>query len=70
MSALAQQQAALAQAPSRPGMGSREADGGWCVSWCKDRYWGEVIAVGCGVGGTIKVRFILSSVMPKSVLVG
>lgn len=41
----------------RPGMGNREADGGWCLSWCKDQYWGEVIAVGCGIGGTIKVLF-------------
>ncbi|KAG1796554.1 WD40-repeat-containing domain protein [Suillus variegatus] len=24
----------------RPGMGNREADGGWCISWCKDRYGG------------------------------
>ncbi|EDR03350.1 uncharacterized protein LACBIDRAFT_238721 [Laccaria bicolor S238N-H82] len=30
------------------------ADGGWCLSWCKDRYWGEVIAAGCGTSGTIK----------------
>jgi nucleoporin SEH1 len=41
----------------RPGMGNREADGGWCLSWCKDRYWGEVIATGCGIGGTVKVLF-------------
>ena len=43
----------------RPGMGNREADGGWCLSWCKDRYWGEVIAAGCGIGGTVKVLFSL-----------
>jgi nucleoporin SEH1 len=41
--------------PGRPGLGNREADGGWCISWCKDRYWGELIAVGCGISGTIKV---------------
>jgi nucleoporin SEH1 len=39
----------------RPGLGNREADGGWCISWCKDRYWGEIIAAGCGISGTIKV---------------
>lgn len=39
----------------RQGMGNREADGGWCISWCKDRYWGEVIAVSCGIGGLVKV---------------
>ena len=33
-----------------------QADGGWCLSWCKDRYWGEILAVGCGVNGIIKVR--------------
>lgn len=39
----------------RPGLANREADGGWCLSWCKDRYWGEVLAVGCGTGGWVKV---------------
>jgi nucleoporin SEH1 len=41
--------------PVRSGPGNREADGGWCISWCKDRYWGELIAAGCGTTGTIKV---------------
>lgn len=53
----AQQQQSAAQGAGRPGQGVREADGGWCVSWCKDRYWGEVLAVGCGVSGVVKVRF-------------
>lgn len=44
-----------AQPPARPGSGNREADGGWCLSWCKDRYWGEIIAAGCGTNGAIKV---------------
>jgi nucleoporin SEH1 len=39
----------------RPGLGNREADGGWCISWCKERYWGEIIAAGCGISGAIKV---------------
>jgi nucleoporin SEH1 len=39
----------------RPGTGNREADGGWCVSWCKDRYWGEIIAAAAGIGGLVKV---------------
>ncbi|KAI0084687.1 WD40 repeat-like protein [Irpex rosettiformis] len=30
-----------------------QADGGWCISWCKDRYWGELIAAGCGINGVI-----------------
>ena len=48
-------QHAASQGAGRPGIGMREADGGWCVSWCKDRYWGEVVAVGAGVNGTVKV---------------
>ncbi|KAI5116020.1 hypothetical protein M0805_005026 [Coniferiporia weirii] len=51
----AQQQNAAQQGAGRPGLGSREADGGWCVSWCKERYWGEVLAVGSGVGGIVKI---------------
>ncbi|KZT10245.1 WD40 repeat-like protein [Laetiporus sulphureus 93-53] len=51
----AAQQQQQSQVPSRPGLGTREADGGWCISWCKDRYWGEVIAAGCGINGVIKV---------------
>ena len=43
----------------RPGTGNKEADGGWCISWCKDRFWGEVLAVGCGTSGIIKVRLLL-----------
>lgn len=50
----------------RPGLGNREADGGWCISWCKERYWGEVIAVGCGTGGTIKVYVAFYLLEPSS----
>ena len=46
-----------ANAQSRSGLGNREADGGWCISWCKERYWGEIIAAGCGTNGLIKVLF-------------
>jgi nucleoporin SEH1 len=41
--------------PSRPGVGNREADGGWCISWCKDKWWGEVLAAGGGQTGGVKV---------------
>ena len=54
-----QQQQQQQGAQSRPGLGNREADGGWCISWCKDRYWSEIIAAGCGTNGLIKVFFIL-----------
>ena len=50
-----QQQASQSQLSGRPGLGTREADGGWCISWCKDKYWGEVIAAGCGIEGVVKV---------------
>ncbi|KAH9477447.1 Nucleoporin SEH1 [Psilocybe cubensis] len=56
--ALQQSQNAAAGTPNsqaRAGLGNREADGGWCLSWCKDKYWGEVIAAGCGTTGVIKI---------------
>ena len=34
----------------------READGGWCISWCKERYWGEILAASVGATGTLHVR--------------
>jgi len=39
------QQSITAPTSSRAGLANREADGGWCISWCKDKYWGDV---GCG----------------------
>ncbi|PCH44856.1 WD40 repeat-like protein [Wolfiporia cocos MD-104 SS10] len=64
----AQQQQQQNQAPSRPGMGHREADGGWCISWCKDRYWGELVAAGCGVSGVIKIIQLQASRRPATLL--
>jgi nucleoporin SEH1 len=40
---------------NRPGWGNREADGGWCLSWCKEKWWGEMIAVGCGPNGIVNI---------------
>jgi hypothetical protein len=37
----------------------KEADGGWTLSWCKDAYWGQILAVGCGIDGVIKVCLVL-----------
>jgi len=51
--ALQQQQQ---QPPVQRGAGSREADGGWSVSWCKEGYWGEVLATCSGVSGVVKVN--------------
>lgn len=49
------QQQASSVPPTRAGLGNREADGGWTLSWCKDPYWGEVIAAGAGNNGVIKI---------------
>ncbi|THH20384.1 hypothetical protein EW146_g996 [Bondarzewia mesenterica] len=56
------------QPSNRPGMGNREADGGWCISWCKERYWGEVIAAGCGINGVIKIIQMTPSRRPTTLL--
>jgi nucleoporin SEH1 len=50
--ALQQQQQ---QPPLQRGAGGREADGGWSVSWCKEQYWGEVLATCSGMSGVVKV---------------
>ncbi|KAG2003589.1 nuclear pore protein seh1 [Coprinopsis cinerea AmutBmut pab1-1] len=50
-----QQQGNLLPLSRQHGLGNREADGGWTISWCKDRYWGEVIAVGSGTSGVVKI---------------
>ncbi|KAJ7222067.1 WD40-repeat-containing domain protein [Mycena haematopus] len=52
----------------RPGLGNREAHGGWCISWCKDRYWGELIAAGAGASGVIKIIQLLPSNRPTTIL--
>ncbi|KAF8713859.1 hypothetical protein AX14_012915 [Amanita brunnescens Koide BX004] len=52
----------------RPGSGNKEADGGWCISWCKDRYWGEVLAVGCGTSGIVKIIQVTPSRRPTTIL--
>lgn len=36
--------------------GSREAESGWCLSWCKDKWWGEIVAVSAGTTPSVKVR--------------
>lgn len=51
-----QQNAAALNNQARHGVGNREADGGWCLSWCKDRYWGEILAASAGTFGIVKVN--------------
>ena len=61
--ALQQQQQ---QPPVQRGTGSREADGGWSVSWCKERYWGEVLATCSGVSCIVKVILFLWTLFTKN----
>lgn len=36
--------------------GMVESDGGWSLSWCKEAWWGERLAVTAGVNEIIRVR--------------
>ena len=62
--ALQQQQQ---QPPLQRGAGGREADGGWSVSWCKEQYWGEVLATCSGMSGVVKV-FIFTLFLSQTTL--
>ncbi|KAL1407410.1 epoxide hydrolase, soluble (sEH) [Vanrija albida] len=47
-----------APAPSTPGDGPAAAEaatGGWGISWCKEKWWGSVIAVFSGTSPTAKI---------------
>jgi nucleoporin SEH1 len=50
---------------ARHGVGNREADGGWCLSWCKDRYWGEVLAASAGTSGLVKASSLIFTHPPS-----
>ncbi|KAG7544247.1 hypothetical protein FFLO_03360 [Filobasidium floriforme] len=50
-----------------PGKGN-EALGGWTVSWCKEKWWGSVLAVSSGHSGIIKI-VSLSSSPPSALLI-
>ncbi|KAJ7681148.1 WD40-repeat-containing domain protein [Mycena rosella] len=55
-------------APPRPGLGTREADGGWCLAWCRDRYWGELVAAGAGTSGQVKIIQLAPARRPTTLL--
>ncbi|KAH9974748.1 WD40-repeat-containing domain protein [Lactifluus volemus] len=63
---------ALQQQQQQPlmqrGAGGREADGGWSVSWCKERYWGEVLATCSGISGVVKIIQLSPSRRPITLL--
>lgn len=48
----------------------KEADGGWTLSWCKDMYWGHVLAVGCGVEGIVKVCLVVQNFQETLIVKG
>ncbi|KAJ3780857.1 WD40 repeat-like protein [Lentinula aff. detonsa] len=48
--------------------GSREADGGWSLSWCKDRYWGQLVACVLGSTGVVNIVQFSPSRPPQVVL--
>ncbi|KAG5653850.1 hypothetical protein H0H81_009929 [Sphagnurus paluster] len=63
-----QQSTAAPVLSARLGSGNREADGGWCMSWCKDRYWGELIAAACSTSGIVKIIQLSPSRRPTAIL--
>ncbi|KAG5728171.1 Nucleoporin SEH1 [Termitomyces sp. T112] len=65
---LQQSAATTHQTSIRSGSGNREADGGWCISWCKDRYWGELIATASGIDGVVKIIQLTPSRRPTVIL--
>lgn len=46
---------AMPQQGLTPGKGN-EAMGGWSLSWCKEKWWGQVLAVTSGHSGIVKVN--------------
>ncbi|KAG8710607.1 hypothetical protein FRC09_021015 [Ceratobasidium sp. 395] len=60
--------AASANVPTKP-LGVKEADGAWCVSWLKDKFAGEIIAVSCGTQAVLKVIALQPSKPPQVLLV-
>ncbi|KIL60918.1 hypothetical protein M378DRAFT_193550 [Amanita muscaria Koide BX008] len=63
-----QQNLQQSSSQTRSGTGNREADGGWCISWCKERYWGEVIAVASGTSGVVRIIQVTPSRRPTTIL--
>jgi len=48
----------------RPLHGAREADGGWALSWCKEKYWGQMLVATVDTSGLAKVGGPLVPVDP------
>ncbi|KAJ4473747.1 WD40 repeat-like protein [Lentinula aciculospora] len=54
--------------PEIPTVVNREADSGWSLSWCKDRYWGQLVACVAGPTGVVKIIQFSPSRTPQTVL--
>ncbi|KAJ4492682.1 WD40-repeat-containing domain protein [Lentinula edodes] len=46
----------------------QDVQGGWAVSWCKDRYWGQVIAAVAGATDVVSIIQFSPSASPQTVL--
>ena len=44
------------QPPREPSNPDAQAKGGWGLSWCREKWWGSVIAVFAGTSPLVKVR--------------
>ncbi|GAA5836454.1 hypothetical protein JCM11251_007084 [Rhodosporidiobolus azoricus] len=44
--------------------GTVESDGGWAVSWCKEHWWGERLAVSTGTNGLVRLFHFPASASP------
>ncbi|KAJ3871306.1 WD40 repeat-like protein [Lentinula edodes] len=51
----------------QPG-GGKEVEGGWGVSWCKERYWGQVVAAVAGASDVVKIIQFSPSRSPQTIL--
>lgn len=60
--------ASMQQSQKAPGLSNTEADGGWSISWCKDRYWGEVLAVAAGTSSVVRIIELVASRRPATIL--
>ncbi|KAF8605723.1 WD40 repeat-like protein [Ceratobasidium sp. AG-I] len=58
---------ATSNAPMKP-VGVKEADGAWSVSWLKDKFSGEIIAVSCGIQAVVKIIALQPSKPPQVLL--
>jgi nucleoporin SEH1 len=42
------------------------ATGGWGLSWCKERWWGSVLAVFAGTSAVVKVSYLPNGIFDQA----